>query len=1110
MMLIGAGGGGGAKGGGSTKQRRPTEAKDSLNSTAYAKLIDLLCEGEIEGFPSARAYARDSSNYNTALLKDVFFNNTPVLNERADPINPSDSDFNFQDVTIIPRYGTQTQAAIPGFDDIIEEIQVGVTIENGLPATRTIVDPNVDSVRVMLTVPQLQKLTDEGDIEGSSVSIAIDVQYNGGGFSTVIQDTFQGRTTDQYQRDYWITFSSTAKPVDIRVRRLSANSSTAKESNTVVWSSYSEIVQARLNYPNSALVALRVDAEQFSSIPARAYRIRGRRVQIPSNGTVDPTNGRIIYSGTWNGTFAAAQWTTDPAWCLWDLLLNSRFGCGNFINANTLDRWAFLSASQYCSELVPDGFGGQEPRFSLNAVIQTENEAYDVINQLCSVFRAMGYWSSGSMTISQDRPTTPSYAFSAANVVDGFNYAGSDLKTRPTLVAVKYFDMKARAEAYELVEDSAGIAAYGIVKTEISAFGCTSRGQAQRVGEWLLYTSRYEGEVCNFTASIEAGVTIRPGAVVRISDPTRAGQRMSGRIMSATTTSITVDGDVPAFVSGARIMAMLPNGTLGTQFVTSIVGNTINCNAFSTAPAANSVWVYEHPSLLTALWRVLAIREVEQCRYEITAISYNPSKYSFIERGVPLQQRDITTLNEPPAAPTNLQADEVIYAAVGRAATKIVVSWRAVVGIQQYRVRWRNSDGNWTTATVARLDYEILDASPGEYVIQVSSVSASLALSPAATLTIAVQGKTANPSNISGLTVVAIDEKTANLTWNPVSDLDVRIGGRIIIRHTPLTTGAYWGAGQEIVASAAGSQTQKIVPLLNGTYMVKAEDDSGNRSATPAFAVIDKPTIADYITIAALADATATVPFPGNKINMQYDATLQGLVLSGGTLFDAIPNLDEYEGVDDKLDEPIQYAGVGEYICNQAIQLDGVYELDIERTLETAGIVIGGSSLIDSKVELIDTWSDFEGTNSERVGCMTFVRTSKNLPTDPVITWSEWAEFSSATVVGCQFQFKLVAYSDAVDESIEIISFVVRASMRRRIESFSSAQAGQQLSFANAFYQPPMASVTPLTTIPATYVPRITATTSGLNVQFSEPGNDSVTAPASYNVLVTGYGRRVS
>ena len=239
MKIFGAGGGGGVKGGGTTKTRRPSEDKDSLDSTAYAKVIDLLCEGEIEGFPSARAYTRDTDLYNTALLKDVFFNNTPVLNPAADPAAPGSSDFNFQDVTVVPRYGTQTQTLVPGFDEILEEFQVGVTIEKNLPATRTITDPNVDAVRVIITIPQLQKLEDNGDVKGSTVKIAIDLQYEGGGFTTVKEDTFSGRTSDQYQRDYRITFTSTARPVDVRVRRLTDDSNTVKNTNAVVWTSYS-------------------------------------------------------------------------------------------------------------------------------------------------------------------------------------------------------------------------------------------------------------------------------------------------------------------------------------------------------------------------------------------------------------------------------------------------------------------------------------------------------------------------------------------------------------------------------------------------------------------------------------------------------------------------------------------------------------------------------------------------------------------------------------------------------------------------------------------------------------------------------------------------------
>lgn len=1105
MTIIGAGGGGGVKGGGTTKTRRPTEAKDSLDSTAYAKVIDLLCEGEIEGFPSARGYTRDTEDYNTALLKDVFFNNTPVLNPSANPENPRDSDFNFQDVTIVPRYGTQSQSVVPGFSEILEEIQVGVTIEKNLPATRTIVDPNVDSVRIILTIPQLQKFEDNGDVKGSNVEVAIDVQYNGGGFSTVLQDSFKGRTADQYQRDYRITLTSAVRPVDIRVRRLSNDSNSSRNVNGVVWTSYTEIVEARLNYPNSALVALRVDAEQFSSIPSRGYRIRGRKVRIPSNGTVDPNNGRITYSGLWNGTFSAATWTTDPAWCLWDLLTNSRFGAGDFLNENTLDRWSFYSASQYCGELVPDGFGGTEPRFSLNCIIQTENEAYDVINQLCAVFRAMPYWSSGSLTITQDRPGDVAYVFNSTNVVDGFSYSSSDLKTRPTVASVKYFDMDARTEAYEMVEDPTAIAAYGIVKSEVNAFGCTSRGQAKRLGEWLLYTSRYESEVVNFTASIEVGVVVRPGSQIRIADQTRAGQRMGGRIMAATTTSITVDS-APAFASGAQILAVLPDGTTETRSVSAVNGNVITCSAFSVAPAPNSVWVYQQPGLLTSNWRVLTVREVEMCRYEITAISQNGSKYAYIERDVPLQFRDITRLDERPASPTGLQASEVIYDATGRAAVKIVVTWRGVVGVRQYRIRWRQGDGNWSVVTIARSDYEIFDVSNGSYEIEVSAVSSTYNISPPATIGISVTGKSARPSNINGLTIVPIDGKTALLSWLPVNDLDVKIGGRIIIKHVGVLTGATWGAGQEIVASASGNQSQKVVPLLNGTYMVKAEDDSGNRSLTAALAVVNKPTLDNTLRVTTYRESERLIPFPGNKTALQYDATLQGLVLSGGTLIDNVASIDALSSID----EAIQYAPVGDYVCERTLDLGAVYDVDIERSFETLGIEITGTW--DSRTDLIDDWFEVDGTNVERVGCIAYVRTTNNDPGGSP-TWTPWSEFSSATVVGRGFQFRFIAYSDSTSETIVIKRFDVFVNMRRRVETFDTRVYDpfqgltQTIPFETPFYGPPTISVTTLSPLSAGYYPFPTATTDNVALQFTDGSGGY--QQATYTLTATGFGRRV-
>jgi len=374
-LIRGAGGGGGEQ---QTvvqqvaaPARTPVRDADSLVSKQFGTFVDLLSEGEIEGFPSARAYTRGDANYNRALLKDIFLNGTQILRQGADATAPQATDYNFQSITIEARYGTQAQTYIPGFSDIEDENNVSTIVLQASPITRTITDSNVNVVRVTITLPRLEQYTDEGDIYGTSVNLQIQVQYNGGGYTTVINDTITGRTADQYQRDYNVTISG-AFPVDVRVVRVTADSSSSQLLNDLFWSSYTEIIEQKLRYPNSGIVALRLDAEQFSSIPNRTYRIRGIKVQIPDNGTVNDTTGAISYAGVWNGTFAAATWTSDPAWILHDLLTSTRYGFGDHITASQLDKFAFYSASQYCGTLVSDGFGGTEPRFSCNALIQKQ------------------------------------------------------------------------------------------------------------------------------------------------------------------------------------------------------------------------------------------------------------------------------------------------------------------------------------------------------------------------------------------------------------------------------------------------------------------------------------------------------------------------------------------------------------------------------------------------------------------------------------------------------------------------------------------------------------------------------------------------------------------
>lgn len=817
-VIAGAGGdmGGGGKGGGGSTST-PTEAADNLNSSQYAAVLDLISEGEIEGLKNG--------------YRSIFLNNTPLQND--------DGSYNFQNVTVVTRNGTQNQSYIPLTSDIENELPVSVTVQQSTPIVRSITNNTVNAVRVTITIPQLQLFSDNGDINGTSVQLRIAVQYNSGGYTTVIDDTITGRSADQYQRDYLINLTG-AFPADIKVSRVTADSNSAKLINAFSWSSYTEITYAKLRYPNSALVALRVDAEQFNSIPQRSYLIRGIKVRIPNNATVDSATGRLIYSGIWNGSFAAAQWCSDPAWILWDLLTSTRYGFGDHIKANQLDKWAFYAASQYANELVPNGFGGTEPRFSCNVNIQTAEEAYKLINDLCSVFRAMPYWSTGALTVTQDRPADPAYLFTLANVTeDGFSYQSGSLKSRPTVAVVSYMDLTERDIAREVVEDQAAIAKYGVTTTEVSAFATTSRGQARRLGEWLLYSEQQESEIVTFTASLEAGVVVRPGQIIEISDPVRAGQRRGGRIRSATTSVVTVDDSTGLIASAGRTLSViLPTGAVETRPVNAINGNVITLlTPFSQAPNPNGIWVYQTDDIQTSTWRVLTIQEQDQTQYTISGIAHNSSKYAYIERDQPLQQRDITNLNQIPDAPTNLTIEEALYTYQDQVRAKIVASWRPVPGVNQYQVRWRKDQANWNSLITSSPDHEILDITPGFFEYEIYSISAGIKVSTTKlTGSINALGKTAPPANVTNFSAVVDPNIGVTLTWSKVTDLD--------LQGYEIWEGSAFGVGTKLGLFATTAYKVGLIPAGTTTWYIKALDTSGvysQAAASTSFTVTTAP-----------------------------------------------------------------------------------------------------------------------------------------------------------------------------------------------------------------------------------------------------------------------------
>lgn len=1089
----------GAGGGGSQPSTPdpPDVDKDNLNSSQYAKIIDLISEGEIEGLKDG--------------WRSIFFDDTPLQNP--------DGSLNFQGFEIDTRRGTQSQGYMALGADAEREVSVGVQlVDQGESATRTITDETINSARFTISVPQLTRVEQDGDQRGAEVQLQIQVQYNGGGFNTVIDDTIKGRTTNLYQRDYQIGLSGPF-PIDLRVVRISEAAETTRSdrnwlqyNNDFTWSSYTEITHAKLAYPNSALVAIRIDASQFSRIPQRSYLIRGIKVRIPSNATVDQGNGRLIYSGLWDGTFGAAQWTTDPAWILWDLLTASRYGFGDHIQEDQLDKWAFFTASQYCSELVPDGFGNYEPRFSCNVNIQTQEEAFKLINDLCSVMRAMPYWSTGAVTINQDRPQDAVYQFTLANVSpEGFSYQGSSRKTRPTVCVVSYLDLQARDIAYESVEDADGIARYGVVKTDVSAFACTSRGQAHRIGEWLLYSERYESEIVSFTAPLEAGVVVRPGQVIEIADPVRAGARRGGRISSATTTAVTVDDATGlAIGTGATLSAILPTGIAESRAVSSIVGNAITvAPAFSQAPNANSVWIYQTDTLQTSTWRVLGVGEQDGINYPITAIAYNPSKYAYIERGAALQQRDITDLRVIPSAPSNLRAVEVLYDAGGIAQAKLQISWDSVRDATQYRVRWREENGNWLDASVSSPSYEILNTKPGRYEIKIYSVAASLRASALpALLTVETQGKTAPPATPTGITILPNSDTTAILSWDRATELDVLLGGKVIIRHSTLLIDATWEESQDIVAAAAGSQTQKQVPLLEGTYLIKFEDDGKRRSAVAAAATVDLPAPQPRLLVKSYREDQESPPFNGNTTNMVYSSEFDGLILDLGVLVDDLATDGNWDGLG-LIDGVSGGLGTGEYEFGSTYDLGNTYDINLRRYLVTRSFL--PNNLWDDQQDLIDTWSSIDGDDLDQVNAALYVRTTTDDPSGTP-TWSDWHELVNGIVRARGLQFKAIATSLSESQNIIIDELGAELELQQRSEvsavlTSGTASGGYDVTYSAPFYQAPMVAISAFDMATGDYYRVTSQTRTGFTVTFYNSSATVVSRSFAFNA--SGYGKEV-
>ncbi|EFZ6639059.1 phage attachment tail tip protein J [Escherichia coli] len=694
---------------GSSKGHTPREAKDNLKSTQLLSVIDAISEGPVEGPVDG--------------LKSVLLNNTPVLD--------TEGNTNISGVTVVFRAGEQEQTPPEGFESSGSETVLGTEVKYDTPITRTITSANIDRLRFTFGVQALVETTSKGDRNPSEVRLLVQIQRNGG-WVTEKDITIKGKTTSQYLASV-VVDNLPPRPFNIRMRRMTPDSTTDQLQNKTLWSSYTEIIDVKQCYPNTALVGVQVDSEQFGSQQvSRNYHLRGRILQVPSN--YNPQTRQ--YSSIWDGTFKPA-YSNNMAWCLWDMLTHPRYGMGKRLGAADVDKWALYVIGQYCDQSVPDGFGGTEPRITCNAWLTTQRKAWDVLSDFCSAMRCMPVWNGQTLTFVQDRPSDKVWTYNRSNVVmpdDGapFRYSFSALKDRHNAVEVNWIDPNNGWEtATELVEDTQAIARYGRNVTKMDAFGCTSRGQAHRAGLWLIKTELLETQTVDFSVGAE-GLRHVPGDVIEICDDDYAGISTGGRVLAVNsqTRTLTLDREITLPSSGTTLISLVDGqGSPVSVEVQSVTdGVKVKVSRVPDGVAEYSVWGLKLPTLRQRLFRCVSIRENDDGTYAITAVQHVPEKEAIVDNGAHFDGDQSGTVNgvTPPAVQhltAEVTADSGEYQVLARWDTPKVVKGVSFL----LRLTVTADDGSErlvSTARTAETTYRFRQLALGRYTLTVRAVNA--------------------------------------------------------------------------------------------------------------------------------------------------------------------------------------------------------------------------------------------------------------------------------------------------------------------------------------------------------------------------------------------------
>ncbi|MDD8315290.1 DUF1983 domain-containing protein [Escherichia coli] len=737
----------GAKGGGGSSHT-PVEQPDDLLSVAKLKMLIAVSEGEIQGDLTAQ---------------NIFLNDTPLANDSGE--------YNFSGVKWEFRKGTQDQTYIAGMPQVDNELAVGTTVTTTAPWTRQFTNLSLDAIRIKLSLPVQYLYKDNGDMVGTVTEYAIDLSTDGGAWKTVVNGKFDGKTTTEYQRDHRIDLPKSTSGWSVRVRRITADASgsNSKLVNAFKVFSYAEVIDSKLRYPLTALLYVEVDSSQFNgSAPKVTCKIKGKLIKVPDN--YDPKTR--TYSGSWSGGFKMA-WSNNPAWIFYDLVLDEIYGMGTRVDASMVDKWALYSIAQYCDEMVSDGAGGTEPRFTCNVFIQSQEDAWQVLNDLAAVFRGITFWGNDQIYVQADVPQDDvDWVYNVSNVIDGlFTYAGGSYKNRYSSCLVSWSDPQNHySDTVEGVYDSALVERYDVRQTSLTAIGCTSQSEAHRRGRWVLLSNAKDGTV-SFGVGLDGYIPL-PAEIIGVADPFRSGKENGGRISAANGRQITLDREID-YAAKDRLVVNLPDGKAQTRTISAVSADkkTVTvATAFSQVPVAGAVWAIDSDNLAIQYFRVTSIAANDDSTggFTITAVQHDPNKYRYIDDGVRVESPPITvTPISVLSAPKNIVVTESDHVSQGLTVASLDVSWDKVEGAIRYVAQWRKDNGDWINVPVTSAQgFSVQGIYSGSYDVRVRALNAQDTSSPwGYGETTYLSGKTGKPG--TPLNFLATEDVVwhIDLTW---------------------------------------------------------------------------------------------------------------------------------------------------------------------------------------------------------------------------------------------------------------------------------------------------------------------------------------------------------